>query len=63
MKELGNAFIQKKIIKWLNGKREGIGTMYYKNGKIQYQGYFKNDKYEGNGKFLKKMVTIIAENG
>lgn len=30
---------------WSQNKREGSGTIYYPNGKIQYQGLWKNDKF------------------
>ncbi len=36
---------------WKNGKREGRGVEYYKNGEKKYLGAFKNSKYEGNGTF------------
>ena len=35
-----------------NGLRCGKGTEYYKNGDIKYEGYFVNDKYEGDGKYI-----------
>jgi len=36
----------------LNGLRYGKGILFYKDGKIKYDGYFVNDKYEGKGKFI-----------
>ena len=33
----------KFVGEWKNGKREGEGTMFYKNGKIE-KGLWKNDK-------------------
>ena len=33
-----------------NRLRSGKGIEYYKNGDIKYEGYFVNDKYEGDGK-------------
>lgn len=30
---------------WLNNKRDGYGIVYYPNGKVQYQGQWKNDKF------------------
>ncbi len=41
---------------WKNGKREGRGVEYYKNGDKKYLGSFKNSKYDGNG-------TYYYENG
>ena len=35
-----------------NGLRHGKGIEYYKNGNIQYDGDFINDKFEGNGKYI-----------
>ena len=35
----------------INGKAYGKGILYYKNGKIRYEGDFINDKFEGNGKY------------
>ena len=34
-----------------NGLREGKGTQYYKNEKIQYKGNWKNDMRNGSGKY------------
>ena len=36
---------------WKNGKKNGKGKLYYKNGNILYDGDFINDKFEGNGKY------------
>ena len=40
------------IGKWSNGNRLGKVILYYKNGKIKYDGDFVNDKKEGNGKLI-----------
>lgn len=32
-----------------DGSKDGSGTSYYKNGKIEYQGEYKNGKYHGKG--------------
>ena len=37
-------------------QRNGKGVEYYKNGKVKYEGDFKNDEYHGNG-------TYYFENG
>ena len=34
-----------------NGKKNGKGNEYYKNGNIKYEGEFVNDEYEGIGKY------------
>ncbi|MFM7856271.1 MAG: hypothetical protein ACKO96_31205 [Flammeovirgaceae bacterium] len=31
-------------------KKNGFGTEYYSNGKIRYQGQYKDDEYNGQGK-------------
>ena len=36
----------------LNGLRNGKGVIYYKNGKMKYEGDFVNDKFEGYGKYI-----------
>jgi hypothetical protein len=38
----------------INGKANGKGILYYKEGKIKYEGNFINDKMEGYGKFYYK---------
>ena len=35
-----------------NGLKHGKGILYYKNGNIKYEGYFIDDKKEGNGKYI-----------
>ena len=35
-----------------NGLKNGKGILYYKNGNIKYDGYFIDDKFEGNGKYI-----------
>ena len=35
-----------------NGLRHGKGKIFYKNGKIKYEGDFVKDKFEGYGNFL-----------
>ena len=42
------------IIIWVNIKmiNNGKGILYYNNGKIEYEGEFLNDKFEGNGKYI-----------
>ena len=43
----------------VNGLRHGKGTVYYKNnGKMKYEGDFKNDKYEGYGELYDEEGTI-----
>ena len=37
-----------------NGKRQGKGIEYYKNGGIKYDGDWNNDLPEGNGKLIEK---------
>ena len=32
----------------IDGRKNGIGQEYYKNGEIMYQGYFKNDQWHGD---------------
>ena len=32
--------------------RNGKGILYYSDGKIQYEGDFVNEKYEGKGKYI-----------
>ena len=50
MKEMGNTFkiCNYYIGQWLNGLSHGKGTIYYKNGKIIYDGDFVKGKSEGN---------------
>ena len=40
------------IGQFLNGLRHGNGTLYYRNGNVQYEGEFINDKAEGDGRFI-----------
>jgi hypothetical protein len=35
-----------------NNLPNGKGVKYYSNGNIQYEGHFRNGKYEGKGKFI-----------
>ena len=42
------------IGQWLNDKMHGNGIIFYKNGKINYEGEFANDKKEGNGKYIEE---------
>lgn len=35
-----------------NGIKEGKGVLFSKEGKILYDGWWKNDKFEGIGSFL-----------
>ncbi|KRX03845.1 hypothetical protein PPERSA_04640 [Pseudocohnilembus persalinus] len=42
---------QKYIGQIKDGLRQGVGCMFYANGMKQYEGYWKNDKIEGFGKF------------
>ena len=35
----------------MNNKKHGNGKMFYKNGKIKYDGDFVNDRYEGYGQY------------
>ena len=35
-----------------NGLKDGKGTLYYKNGNIEYEGDFKKGKYDGEGKYI-----------
>lgn len=44
-----NAHIYYKGTLDSDGRRDGSGTSYYENGKIEYQGEYKNDKYHGKG--------------
>ena len=46
----------------LNGKMHGKGIKYYKKDKINYDGEFVNDRREGNGNILTKIVIIILGN-
>jgi len=39
------------IGEFINGKKEGYGTIIYNNG-TKYEGYFKNDKHDGFGKLI-----------
>ncbi len=40
------------IGKFKHGLRNGRGILYYKNGKIQYEGDWINDTAEGFGKYI-----------
>ena len=42
------------IGEWKNFQKHGKGTLYYKNGRIQYQGEYQYDEKEGFGKYFKK---------
>lgn len=42
----------------LNGKREGVGKMIYKNGST-YEGEWKEDKKQGYGKYIINMKIVI----
>ena len=35
---------------YLNGKRNGIGKEYYKNGKLKYEGEYLDGERNGKGK-------------
>ena len=35
---------------YLNGRRNGKGKEYYRNGKLKYEGEYLNDKRSGKGK-------------
>ena len=37
-----------------NGKAHGNGILFYKNGKIKYEGNFINGKFDGKGKFYRE---------
>ena len=39
---------------FINGKKEGSGTLYYENEKPKYVGLFSNDKFEGVGIYFTK---------
>ena len=56
------------IIPYKNSKRNGLRTLYYKNGKIEKTAYFKDDKFWGvvteyndNGS-LHKRILVINDN-
>jgi len=51
------------IGEWLNNLKLGKGKLYYKNGKIKYEGDFIKDKFEGNGKYIYENGEIILVNG
>lgn len=34
---------------WKNGLNDGIGTIFFSNGKVSFKGYFKDKKKEGKG--------------
>ena len=42
------------IGEWKNLQMHGKGTLYYKNGRIQYQGEFQYGEKEGFGKYYKE---------
>ena len=42
------------IGEWKYFKRHGKGTLYYKNGRIQYQGEYQYDEKDGFGKYFKQ---------
>ena len=42
----------------LNGIKQGKGAFYYNNGDI-YEGYFRNDKFEGKEYSVLMMVICI----
>ena len=49
IKEIGeNGYFY--VGQYLNGRKEGKGIIFDKNGDIIYDGFFANDKYEGYGK-------------
>ena len=48
--ENGNYYIGEEK----DNKREGKGILYYKNGNIKYDGNWKEDLPEGNGKYIDK---------
>ena len=50
MEKVKNIIIQEFEGKYLNGKKEGEGISYYKNGKIKFKGiYNKGKKWTGVG--------------
>ena len=48
----------------MNGVKEGKGTFYWKNGN-KWEGYFKNDKMNGEGIFYdgEDSFSAIYKNG
>ena len=40
------------MCEYKNGFNNGKGILYYNNGKIEYEGEFLNDKFEGNGRCI-----------
>lgn len=41
---------------------DGYGTLYYPEGNIAYQGYWKNDEFSGNGTIYNDNPQIIKGN-
>lgn len=44
------------------GKKNGFGQFYYDNGS-HYDGYWRNDHKQGEGRFFFIRACIIVENG
>lgn len=42
-----------------NNQYDGIGKLYYKNGKLLYEGEFKNGKFDGIGTRYNKNSTVM----
>lgn len=51
----------KYVGQWKNGKRDGLGTVYYPSGNAKFTGEFKNDEINGKGTEYSLIGSVIAE--
>ena len=46
-----------KETKWIHKEKRGIYKHYYESGIVQFEGYFKNKKLNGPGKYYTEVGT------
>lgn len=47
---------------WVNNKMCGYGQLFYPNGQLAYQGFFKNDEFEGKGTLKNELYLSFTNN-
>ena len=46
---------------WYHGKMSGYGILYYSSGKVAYEGYWKDDLFEGKGQIINENIEEIVD--
>ena len=44
---------------WVEDQMDGFGSLYYKNGKLAYQGSFKSNQFHGKGEIFNETVETL----